>query len=68
MKSYLFLLFQCKPTTSVLQIRTERKVPKLGVMLVGWGGNNGSTVTAAILANKHQISWQTKDGLKEPNW
>ncbi len=22
------------------------------VMLVGWGGNNGSTVTAGILANK----------------
>jgi hypothetical protein len=22
------------------------------VMLVGWGGNNGTTVTAGILANK----------------
>lgn len=26
--------------------RTKRKVPKTGVMLVGWGGNNGSTITA----------------------
>uniref|UniRef100_A0A8D8WKQ0 inositol-3-phosphate synthase n=1 Tax=Cacopsylla melanoneura TaxID=428564 RepID=A0A8D8WKQ0_9HEMI len=60
--------YVCKPTTSVLQIRTERRVPKLGVMLVGWGGNNGSTVTAAILANKHKLSWQTKDGTNTANW
>ena len=33
-------------------------------MLVGWGGNNGSTVTAASLANKHCLSWNTKDGLR----
>ena len=33
-------------------IVTERKVPKLGVMLVGLGGNNGSTFVAGILANK----------------
>jgi len=36
------------------------KVPKLGLMLVGWGGNNGSTITAGILANKYNISWNTK--------
>ena len=23
------------------QFRTQRKTPKLGLMLVGWGGNNG---------------------------
>ena len=28
------------------------KVPKLGVMLVGLGGNNGSTFTAGLIANK----------------
>jgi hypothetical protein len=26
-------------------------VPKLGVMLVGFGGNNGSTFTAGLIAN-----------------
>lgn len=56
------------PTEVTLNIRTERKVPRLGLMLVGWGGNNGSTVTAAILANKHKIKWHTKEGLREPNW
>lgn len=41
-----------KPTTQTFEFRTGRKVPKLGVMLVGWGGNNGTTLTAGILANK----------------
>ena len=37
-------------------------------MLVGWGGNNGSTVTAAILANKLGLSWPTKEGVKKANY
>lgn len=48
--------------------RTEKTLPKVGVMLVGWGGNNGSTLTAAAVANTHNISWQTKEGLKNPNY
>jgi myo-inositol-1-phosphate synthase len=48
--------------------QTERRVPKLGVMLVGWGGNNGTTVTAGILANKLGISWETKEGTQMPNY
>eukprot|EP01069_Polyplicarium_translucidae_P005245 Polyplicarium_translucidae@DN2747_c0_g1_i1.p2 len=30
------------PTSRDIAIRTEKKVPKLGVMIVGLGGNNGS--------------------------
>jgi myo-inositol-1-phosphate synthase len=56
------------PTTTQYEFRTKRAVPKLGVMLVGWGGNNGSTVTAGILANKHEISWNTKEGVQKPNY
>ncbi|KAG0572525.1 hypothetical protein KC19_VG102400, partial [Ceratodon purpureus] len=37
-------------------------------MLVGWGGNNGSTLTAGILANKEGISWVTKDGVQHANY
>lgn len=37
-------------------------------MLVGWGGNNGSTITAAILANRYKMSFETKDGVVEPNY
>lgn len=44
------------------------KVPKLGVMLVGWGGNNGSTVTAAVLANRLGLTWKTKEGLQSANY
>merc|ERR1719387_722707 len=54
-----------KPTTTQYEFRTSRKVPRLGVMLVGWGGNNGSTLTAGVLANKQGISWQTKEGKQQ---
>eukprot|EP00871_Galdieria_phlegrea_P005072 jgi/Galph1/5566/GphlegSOOS_G4204.1 len=48
--------------------RTETKVPKLGLLLVGWGGNNGSTVTGGIIANREGISWRTKRGVQEPTY
>lgn len=37
-------------------------------MLVGWGGNNGSTLTAAIIANKLGLTWPTKRGVQKSNW
>jgi myo-inositol-1-phosphate synthase len=37
-------------------------------LLVGFGGNNGTTVLATHLANKHNVSWHTKDGLQQPNY
>lgn len=57
-----------QPTATKYEFRVNRKVPKFGLMLVGWGGNNGTTVTAGILANKHGITWMTKDGLRKPNY
>lgn len=56
------------PVSTKLLIRTQLKVPKLGVMLVGWGGNNGTTITAALLANKLKLTWETKNGLQKANW
>ncbi|KAL7414576.1 Myo-inositol-1-phosphate synthase [Mrakia frigida] len=50
------------------EFKTERVVPKVGLMLIGLGGNNGSTLVASILANKHNISWGTKDGRQSPNY
>lgn len=35
---------------------------------VGWGGNNGSTVTATALANKLGLEWNTKEGLQKANY
>ena len=37
-------------------------------MLVGLGGNNGSTFVAGILANKLKTSWETKRGIEHPNF
>ena len=52
------------PVEKQYTFRTERRVPKVGCMLVGWGGNNGCTITAAVLANKLGLSWDTKHGVK----
>lgn len=38
------------------------------LMMVGWGGNNGTTLTASVLSNRHGISWHNKDGLQTPNF
>ncbi|RZF43815.1 hypothetical protein LSTR_LSTR006356 [Laodelphax striatellus] len=56
------------PQTARLHLKTKRVVPRVGLMLVGWGGNNGSTITAAILANKLGMTWSTKEGVKKANW
>jgi len=56
------------PQTHAYTFRTRRTVPRVGVMLVGWGGNNGSTLTAAVHANKHNITWMRKEGLQKPNY
>ena len=56
------------PYEKLYEFKTDRNVPRLGLMMVGWGGNNGSTVTASILANKHKISWRTKEGVQYPSY
>lgn len=56
------------PTKTEYQFTTETKLPKLGMMLVGWGGNNGSTVTASIVANRKKMSWVTRTGTQKANY
>lgn len=56
------------PTSKDYEFRVERKVPKLGVMLVGWGGNNGTTVTGGVIANRENMTWRTKKGEMKPNY
>lgn len=51
-----------------IDIQTERNVPKVGVMLVGMGGNNGSTLIAALEANRSKMSWRTKEGVQHANF
>jgi len=56
------------PKETQYTFKTESKVPKLGVMLVGLGGNNGSTIVAGTIANREGITWRTKSGVKKPNY
>lgn len=56
------------PQETVYDFKVDRKIPKLGVMLVGWGGNNGSTVTAGIIANRRGLTWETREGPRSANY
>lgn len=56
------------PKETPYEFKVDRKVPKVGMMLVGWGGNNGSTVTAGIIANRQKMTWDTKEGPRESNY
>jgi myo-inositol-1-phosphate synthase len=51
------------PQKTTYQFMTKKKVPKLGVMIVGIGGNNGTTLVAGCLANREGLSWRTKKGI-----
>lgn len=60
--------FSVTPTAIDYDFKTDLSVPKTGLMLVGLGGNNGTTMVAATLANKHNISFENKEGVVEPNY
>lgn len=41
----------------------------LGVLLVGLGGNNGSTFLASLLAHRENITWKSHSGeILKPDW
>ncbi|MDI1493387.1 MAG: Myo-inositol-1-phosphate synthase [Ramalina farinacea] len=56
------------PKETVYDFKVERKVGKVGMMLVGWGGNNGTTVTAGIIANRRGLTWDTREGPRASNY
>ncbi len=56
------------PFTKTYVFKTERTPLRTGVMIVGWGGNNGSTLTAALLAAKEKVAWHTARGVRTPNF
>ncbi|KAI1459185.1 myo-inositol-1-phosphate synthase [Annulohypoxylon moriforme] len=56
------------PKELVYDFKVDRKVPKVGMMLVGWGGNNGTTVTAGIIANRRGLVWDTREGPRAANY
>lgn len=60
--------YKAVPHETVYNFKVDRRVPKVGVMLVGWGGNNGTTLTAALLANKRGLTWDTREGRQTANY
>jgi myo-inositol-1-phosphate synthase len=51
----------------LLQVPTTRPA-KVGLLLVGWGGNNGSTLTAALAAHRLGTSWKSRRGPEQANF
>lgn len=45
-----------------IKISVQEKPKKIGVMIVGIGGNNGSTLAATLLAKKKGLTWENKNG------
>ncbi|KAL8761699.1 MAG: hypothetical protein Q9184_002203 [Pyrenodesmia sp. 2 TL-2023] len=60
--------YVAKPKETVYDFKVQRKVGKVGMMLVGWGGNNGTTVTAGIIANRRGLVWDTREGPRAANY
>uniref|UniRef100_A0A0G4G316 inositol-3-phosphate synthase n=1 Tax=Chromera velia CCMP2878 TaxID=1169474 RepID=A0A0G4G316_9ALVE len=60
--------FCVSPIKRLYAMRTMKRVQKTGLMLIGLGGNNGSTAVAGILANRRKVSWHTKEGSCSANY
>ncbi|KAJ7227062.1 hypothetical protein GGX14DRAFT_628005 [Mycena pura] len=60
--------FLVSPTAQTFEFQTKRTVSKTGLLMIGLGGNNGSTLCATVLANRHNITWRTKAGIQQPNY
>lgn len=56
------------PLLTRYRFRTDTSVGRVGIMLVGLGGNNGSTTVASIIANRERLSWRTKTGSHAANY
>jgi myo-inositol-1-phosphate synthase len=47
--------------------RTQKNSGKVGLMMVGLGGNNGTTILGGIIANREGLEWNTKKGIQKSN-
>lgn len=60
-----------EPTKEEYVFKTKNIDPathRVGVMLVGWGGNNGSTVSSCCVANKVGLEWETEQGKRSADY
>jgi len=57
-----------EPTQKKYTFQTERNVGKVGVLLIGLGGNNGTTVAGTLIANKLGIEWKKRSTTYKANY
>jgi myo-inositol-1-phosphate synthase len=56
------------PCSAQYTATTQLLIPRTGVMIIGLGGNNGSTFTAGLLAQKLGLTWHTREGLQNASF
>lgn len=56
------------PKETKYEFKVNRKIPRTGLMMIGLGGNNGTTVTAGIIANRRGLTWETREGSQSANY
>lgn len=57
-----------KENTIKIQTSDYDKDKKLGIMIVGLGGNNGSTLVSSLLAYNKGLTWENKNGIQKVKW
>ncbi|CAD5216750.1 unnamed protein product [Bursaphelenchus xylophilus] len=56
------------PETHEYHFRTILKPRKTGILLVGIGGNNGTTLFGSIVANREKMEWRQRNGVQKANY
>ncbi|KAH7702754.1 Protein INOS-1 [Aphelenchoides avenae] len=56
------------PERHQYRFQTRLRPQKTGLLLVGLGGNNGTTVVGSTIANREKMTWRTRDGEKKANY
>lgn len=57
-----------EPAVTAVRFTTRAKPRRLGVMIVGLAGSNGSTLAGLLTAHKLGLSWETKDRRVTPDY
>jgi len=57
-----------EPEIEEFEFKTERKVPRTGIAIIGLCGNNGTTVAGSIIANRLGLSWTRRSKPMKANY
>lgn len=61
--------YKIEPHKEIYEFLRDDTIPeKHGLLIIGLGGNNGSTLMASVIANKKKLQWEDKTGIKYANY